>query len=103
MQSQRTLLWLLILSTAISVAVGAERQTAPKTILELLKPGQAVNLDEKDGRYEIGVFPQAIQPLSHTVIEIGQDYVVLRDFVGVTDSIVPIYSIKCIKVLRGTK
>jgi hypothetical protein len=59
-----------------------------------------VTFTEKDGRYEVGVFPPAYQVLGHKVIEIGPDYVVFRDLVGITDSIVPIYSIKAIKVLR---
>jgi hypothetical protein len=78
-----------------------QRGMASKAVLlDRLKPGQAVTLDDKQGRYEIGILPENIRPLSHSVIEVGQDYVVLRDLVGVTDRFVPIYSIHCIRVLR---
>ena len=70
------------------------------TFLDHLRPGQAVSLTDKDGRYEIGAFPPGIQPLGQNVIEVGQDYVVLRDLMGITDTIIPIYSIKSIKVIR---
>ena len=49
---------------------------------------------------EIGVLPPGYHPMPQKIIEIGQDYVVFRDLVGITDTIVPVYSIKSIKVLR---
>ena len=101
MQRQRMLLWLMIIVIAVASGLGAQQQPAPKTtFLDQLTPGQAVNLDEKEGRYEITVLPKLIRPLSHTVIEIGQDYVVLRDFVGMADTIIPVYAIKSIKIVR---
>jgi len=106
MPNQRTIFCLTILLASVIVAMRAigtasppAEHTAP-TFLEHLKPGQAVSLTERDGRYEIGVFPPAYQPLAHKVIEIGPDYVIFRDLVQITDTIVPIYSIKSIKVLR---
>ena len=78
-----------------------QNATASKAVfLDRLKPGQAVTLDDKQGRYEIGILPENIRPLSHSVIEVGRDYIVLRDLVGVHDTFVPIYAIKCIRVLR---
>jgi len=106
MPNRKTILCLTILlasslavaRTVITADPTAERKETP--FLEHLKPGQAVSLTEKDGKYEIGVFPPAYQPLGHKVIEVSQDYVVFRDLAGVTDTIVPVYSIKAIKVLR---
>ena len=89
----------LALTVVVIAAIAAGAGTAPKpTFLDHLKPGQAVTLDEKDGRYEIGVMPN--QVLGFNVVEIGQDFVTLRDIAGVTDTIVPVYSIKAVKVLR---
>lgn len=90
----------IALCAAMSIGTAAPPAERKATFLEQLKPGQAVSLTEKDGRYEIGVFPPAYQPLGHKVVEVGQDYVTLRDLVGITDTIVPVYSIKAIKVLR---
>ena len=78
----------------------AEEKATKTSFLAHLKPGQPVSLTEKDGRYEIGLYPLTYQPLGHKVIEIGPDYVVLRDLVGITDTIVSVYGIKAIKVLR---
>ena len=105
MPNQRTVLCLTILLASAIVAAMSIGTAAPPaehkaTFLEYLKPGQAVSLTEKDGRYEIGVFPPAYQPLGHKVVEVNQDHVVFRDLVEVFDTIVPVYQIKAIKVLR---
>ena len=105
MLCRRTLLCLTIFlgssfiaATTIITAPPAERKET--RFLENLTPGQTVSLSEKDGGYEIGVFPPAYQPLGQKVIEVSQNYVVFRDLAGITDTIVPIYSIKAIRILR---
>lgn len=103
----KTLLCLTVLFFASVVALRSIGIAAPLAeqkhvaFLDRLNAGQAVSLTDQDGRYEIGVFPKGIQPLGYTVIEVAQDYVVLRDIAKVTDTIIPIYSIKSIRVLRA--
>ena len=63
----------IALCAAMSIGTAAPPAERKATFLEQLKPGQAVSLTEKDGRYEIGVFPPAYQPLGHKVVEVGQD------------------------------
>ena len=102
----KRILFLMLAASVIAVAAvlghpnDDQNRTTKTVFLDRLKPGQAVVLNDKQGCYEIGIFPKEIQPLSHSVIEVGQDYVVLRDLANVTDTIVPIYSIKCIRILR---
>jgi hypothetical protein len=106
MPSRRRFLCLTILlagSVVIARAVimaASPTEQKQATFLEHLKPGQAVSLTDKEGRYEIGVFPPAYQPLDHKVVEVSQDFVVFRDLAGITDTIVPVYSIKAIRVFR---
>ena len=105
MFNRRTIILLAALASSVvatrSIGTAAPPvERAVSTFLEHLTPGQAVSLTEKDGRYEIGVFPPYMRPLGHRVVEVGPDYVVLRDLVEITDTIVPVYSIKSIKVLR---
>ena len=78
----------------------ASHEQKKVAFLDRLKVGQAVALTDKDGRYEIGVLPPEMHPLDHTVVEIAEDYVVLRDIGKITDTVIPIYSIKSIRVLR---
>ena len=68
--------------------------------LDRLKPGELIAVEEKNGRYQLGLFPKTFCPLSHTVVEVGTDFVVVRDLAGITDTIIPMYSISSIKVLR---
>ena len=100
--------WLAILAVVIITAAVLRSSAAPPpaadaakaTFLERLQPGQSVALAEKDGRYEITVFSPPLRPLSHTVVEVNQRFVVLRDLAGITDMAIPIYSIKVIKTVR---
>jgi hypothetical protein len=106
MPNRKLILGLMILLVAFVVAGRSSGTAAPPAeqkriaFLDRLKVGQAVALTDKDGRFEIGVFPPALQPLGHTVIEVAQDCVVVRDLGNITDTIIPIYSIKSIKVMR---
>jgi hypothetical protein len=107
MPNRKLILGLTILLVASVVALRSISTAAPPSeqkrvaFLDRLKVGQAVALtDNKDGRYEIGVFPPELHPLGYTVIEVAQDFVVLRDLGNITDTVIPIYSIKSIKVMR---
>ena len=67
----------------------------------MLKVGQAVNLKDHGSAYSIG-FVEPEVPLGYTVIEIGEDYVVVRDIAGVKDVVVPVYSLKSVEKVRVT-
>lgn len=69
-----------------------------KSFLSVLKEGQAVVLKEAAGRYEITLMEGA-----HKVIEVGPDYVVVEDLAGVTETRIPVYSIKSITRMKVSK
>ena len=66
-----------------------------KGFLSVLKEGQAVVLKEAGGRYEI-----TLMEGGHKVIEVGPDYVVVEDLAGVTETRIPIFSIKSIARIK---
>jgi hypothetical protein len=70
------------------------------SFLDRLKVGRPVSLTEAGGHYELTLLPEKLQPLGHKIIEIGGDYVLLRDLGEITDSAIPIYSISAIKTIR---
>jgi hypothetical protein len=74
------------------------QEKARKGFLSVLKEGQAVVLKETAGRYEI-----TLMEGGHKVIEVGPDYVVVEDLAGVTETRIPIYSIKSITRIKGPK
>ena len=69
-------------------------------MLGVLSKGQAVTVKEVGGRYEIGVMP-SVEMLGYTVVEVGQDYVVVEDIAHVNELRIPIFSIKAVSILKG--
>jgi hypothetical protein len=83
-------------------AIGAEKETTVKaSFLDRLKPGQPVVVEDKNGRYFIGIMPKTFRPLGHTVIEVGSDYVTVRDLAEINDTRIPIFSVASIRILRA--
>lgn len=69
-------------------------------VLGGLRPGLPITLTEAQGRFEIGILPGIPGPLGHEVTAVGDDYVAVRDVAGVTETVIPLFSIKCVKTLR---
>jgi len=78
----------------------AEKQP---TFLSALKEGQPVSLKEVSGRYEITTVEGVAAVQGHKVVEIGNDYIVVQDIAGVTESRIPVYSVKAIIRLKVPK
>jgi len=72
-----------------------------KGFLAVLKEGQTVVLKESAGKYEITMMRNI--PLGHKVVEVGPDYVVIEDAAGVTETRIPVTSIKAIIKLKIPK
>jgi hypothetical protein len=71
------------------------QEKARKGFLSVLKEGQGIVLKEAAGRYEI-----TLMEGGHKVIEVGPDYVVVEDIAGVTETRIPIFSIKSIARIK---
>ena len=65
--------------------------------------GQAVNLKDADGRYEIELYANGPETLGYRVVEVQPDYVVIGDVGQVTEIRIPIYSIKAVKAYGAGK
>ena len=94
------LLLLLVAATGtftVTAQAPAEKQ---RTFLSALKEGQQVSLKEAAGRYEISTLDGVPGVQGHKVIEVASDYVVIRDIAGVSESRIPVYSIKAIIRLK---
>lgn len=80
-----------------SAQAPAEKQP---TFLSALKEGQSVTLKQDAGRYEITTVEGVAAVQGHKVMEIGNDYIVVQDIAGVTESRIPLFSIKAIVRLK---
>ncbi len=91
-------MWIVV-AVAIAALVGAKDAEKPKGVFSMPKVGQAVNLKDHGSAYSFGSIEPEV-PLSHTVVEVGEDYVVIRDIVGVEETVVPVYSLKAIEMVK---
>ncbi len=71
-----------------------------RSFLSALKEGQSVSLKEVAGRYELSTVEGVAAVQGYKVIEVASEYVVIQDVAGVTESRIPIFSIKAIVRLK---
>jgi hypothetical protein len=84
----------VVLGTAVAQRGGGRRGG----VFSPLEAGQKVSLREKAGGFEIGVVPGV--ELSHKVVEVGADHIVLEDVAGVTETRIPIYAVRTVTITR---
>lgn len=93
------LVLMAVLALGLFTASG-QAPAQPKGVLGILRPGQPVSLKDVAGRYEIGVFDNGPDMLGHKVIEVGADFLVIEDIAGVTETRIPLYSIKSVVTVK---
>ena len=86
----------------ISIPAPGQDQDKPRRgFLSVLKAAQSVTVKENGGRYEVTVMDEV--RLGHRITEVGADYLVVEDVAGVTETRIPIYSIKAIVRLKSPR
>ncbi|WP_437191367.1 hypothetical protein [Planctomicrobium sp. SH527] len=83
---------------AIPPVMSPGQDRSNKGFLDVLQVGQSVSIKEDHGRYEIRLF-DGIQ-VGHKVKEIGMDYIVVEDIAVVTETRIPVYSMKSVIKLK---
>lgn len=104
MRSKGGLIVIALVLLLLLTPLLAQQQEQPKPtgVLATLKVGQMVNLKESAERYLLTVIEGDLKiPQSHTVQEVGADFVVLRDFTGFNELRVPITSLKAVVHFKG--
>lgn len=86
---------------AIPPVMSPGQDRSDKGFLDVLHTGLSVFIKEDHGRYEIRLFDGT--HVGHKVTEIGTDYIVIEDPAGVSETCIPIYSIKSIIKLNVPK
>ena len=97
MNSMRT--WMCLGLSGALIVTTATRSTEDtkrsKGVFSSLRVGQSISLKDEGSAFSITTFEPEL-PQSHKVVEVGSDYIVVRDIAEITDTLVPIYSIKSI-------
>jgi len=101
---RRSIPWFIAIAILV-LAVRYASSDAPHDkkgagVLAVLQPDQPVAVKEVGGRYEITAMPKMSAPLGQKVVEVGSDFVVVEDLAGVTETRIPIWSVKCVLVLK---
>lgn len=91
----------LVLAISLGNTSAADKEQPAKKpgVLVVLEKGMPVSLKESGSGYVIGYLPD-LKVNSHKVIEVGVDYVVVEDIAGITQTRIPIYSIKAVTVTK---
>lgn len=82
----------------------AQQDAQPKLsgVFATLKAGQAINVKETGEKYLLTVIDgDSKLPQPHTVLEVGQDFVVVKDFTGLNETRIPITSVKAVVHFKG--
>ena len=72
-------------------------------VLGVLSRGQHVAVSENGARFEINAFVGSGNFMGSEVVDVGTDFVVVRDLTGVTETRIPITSIKAVITGRSNK
>ena len=97
---QKTIFVAFLVVLLVGVSLAASSAPSGSGVLSVLAKGQPVNLKDTAGRYTITILPKGPDALPYKISEIGQDYVVVQDSVGITELRIPLWSIKEVQVLK---
>ena len=87
------LLMCAIVAVGVVTVSGQAPEKPSQGFLSALKVGQSVTMKEVAGRFTIS-FDDAVQDLSYKIVKIGPDFVTIEDLGGLTETTIPVYSIK---------
>ena len=94
------LLGMVVLASSLAFSQRGGEEHGRRGVLSVLSKGQAVSIKDVGGRYEIGIISN-VEMLGYKVVEVGSDYVVVKDITGVTELHIPIYSVKAVSILKA--
>ena len=93
---------MILLLALTSLDAQQERGAKPSGVLATLKVGQSLTLKDAGDRYTLTVIEGDLKlPQSHTVVEVGQEFVIVKDFTGLNETRIPLTSIKAVVFFKG--
>lgn len=92
------------LITVAVVCFGGAGQEEKPAFLSTVKAGTSVTLKEVAGRFEISTFDvDRMGRLGHKITLVGNDFITVEDIAGVTETRIPVYSIKSFVTVKLPK
>ncbi len=95
-------IWIIVVLVAVATAFGADVKKL-NGVFSGLKVGQHVKMTDHGTVFTISYFESEIE-FPHKVVEIGENYIVVRDVVGIKEIRIPVYAVKSVvKVKMGVE
>ena len=83
---------------------GGDGEDAKPNFLSSLKEGTPVTLKEVAGQFEISTFDDdRMGRLGHKITTVGTDFIAVEDITGITETRIPVYSIKSFVTVKVPK
>jgi hypothetical protein len=102
-RSVSSLLLATFIASCIFNVFGQAPDKPRQGFLSVLKKDQQVILKEAAGRYDITLMEGVSVPLTHKVIEVEGDFIMVEDIAEVIQTRIPIYSIKSVASIKTPK
>ena len=92
----------ITLLLALQTTLQGEPATKPTSgLMHKLTIGADVAVKDVGVAYELTIFSESKMQLGYTVAEATTEYVTLRDISGISDKVIPWWSIKSITIMRN--
>lgn len=88
-----------VLLLAASIAASRPEDAPKKGLFAKIKTGQSVALKDVGESFLISLMDEPM-PGTHEVVEIGDDYIVLKDTAGLAETRIPVYAVKAVVLVR---
>jgi len=89
----------LLMLASMHMASLAQAPAKASGVLSVLHAGQAATLTDTPAGFEISIFANEKSQLSHEVVEVGSDFVVVRDATKIRETRIPLWSVKAVVVI----
>lgn len=98
----KKLFWIVVVLAIVvaSTVRSAEDEQKQGGVFSSLAAGLSVIVKDEGTAFSISYFDQEM-PLTHSVVEVHDDHIVIRDVAEVADTTIPVYSIKQIVKMRS--
>jgi hypothetical protein len=98
-KSSLVVLFLAAVAVAATFSTSSSQPPQPaakKTIFSTLKVGQTITLYSKGASWDIATLDTVPDAGSHKVIEINDDFIVLKDIIDVAEVRIPIFAVRSV-------
>lgn len=92
-------LFALLALATMHVASDGQAPAKASGVLSVLHAGQPATLTDTPDGFQISIFANEKPQLSHEVVEVGSDYVVVRDVTKIRETRIPLWSLKAVVVI----